>query len=111
MPPTDPDYVPAHGSDSRVHHLLRQRRHDPTLDVQIDNVYDVAPLLADPLLTVTQLARLLNVTRGWIYDEVEAGALPCVRVGRNLRFVPSEVNAYLQARRDAGRPAGRPRTR
>lgn len=49
------------------------------------------------LLTVEQLAAALSCNISWIYDEVEAGHFPVVRLGRRLRFRPTEVDRYLQA--------------
>jgi excisionase family DNA binding protein len=34
-------------------------------------------------------AALLAVKPSWVYDAVRSGALPCVRVGRHIRFTTS----------------------
>lgn len=49
------------------------------------------------LLTVEDVAVLFKVKRGWIYDQVEAGALPAVRLpgSRLLRFRRCDLDAYL----------------
>lgn len=47
------------------------------------------------LLTPAQVCELLQVKRGWLYDEVQAGRLPAVRLGRQLRFTPQDLRAYL----------------
>jgi excisionase family DNA binding protein len=49
------------------------------------------------LLTVDDLVALLQVKKSWVYDEVEAGRLHCLRLGRQLRFRVGDVEAYLQA--------------
>lgn len=54
------------------------------------------------LLTVDDLAALLQVKKSWIYDEVEAGRLRCLRLGRQLRFRVADVDAYLQAAETSG---------
>jgi excisionase family DNA binding protein len=38
------------------------------------------------LLTPKQLAERLNVPESWIYAHVRQGVLPCVRLGRYVRF-------------------------
>ena len=44
------------------------------------------------LLTVKQLAGLLNVTPWWIYQEVRSNRLPSIRIGRRqLRFNREEI--------------------
>jgi len=49
------------------------------------------------LLTVDDVAGLFKVKRGWVYDQVEAGTLPAVRLpgSRLLRFRQSDLDAYL----------------
>jgi excisionase family DNA binding protein len=47
------------------------------------------------LLTLDELVTLLKVRKSWLYDEVEAGRLPAVRLGRQLRFRVADVEAYL----------------
>lgn len=42
--------------------------------------------LEEPLLDVEQAATLLNVRPSWIRDATRAQRLPCIRVGRHLRF-------------------------
>jgi excisionase family DNA binding protein len=54
------------------------------------------------LLTVDDLVALLRVKKSWIYDEVEAGRLRCLRLGRQLRFRVADVDAYLQAAESGG---------
>jgi excisionase family DNA binding protein len=48
------------------------------------------------LLTVDELAAALNVRTSWVYKKAEQGALPCVRVGRYLRFVLADVLASFE---------------
>lgn len=47
------------------------------------------------LLTPDQLCELLQVKKSWLYDQVEAGRLPCLRLGKQLRFRRSDVQRYL----------------
>lgn len=62
----------------------------------------------DELLTVDDVCAWFKVTRDWVYDEVEAGRLPYIRLGRkHLRFRRHELTNYLSAA--ARRPSPRPR--
>ncbi len=38
------------------------------------------------LLTPDQLCELLQVKKSWLYDQVEGGKFPCLRLGKQLRF-------------------------
>ena len=50
------------------------------------------------LLTVGDVCDWFKVTRDWVYDEVEAGRLPYLRLGRkHLRFDRDELTDYLAA--------------
>lgn len=50
----------------------------------------------EPLLwTPEQVCAALACTRSWLYDQVEAGRFPVVRLGRQLRFRPTDITAYL----------------
>lgn len=42
--------------------------------------------LEEPLLNVEQAAALLNVRPSWVRDATRAQRLPCIRIGRHLRF-------------------------
>jgi excisionase family DNA binding protein len=52
------------------------------------------------LLTTDQLAQHLNVPKSWVYDRTrlrdEAGGLPCVKVGKYVRFHLPEVLQWLK---------------
>lgn len=55
------------------------------------------------LLTVADVTAWLQISRDWLYDEVEAGRFPAVRVGRRLRFRTHEVQEYLDRDRTPSR--------
>jgi excisionase family DNA binding protein len=57
------------------------------------------------LLTISDLARLLRVSRGSVYSLIRRGELVPVRVGERARFIPAEVRMYLDRRRDQKRAA------
>jgi excisionase family DNA binding protein len=44
-------------------------------------------------MTVTELAETLHVKPSWVYGKAERGELPCVHVGRYLRFRLADVMA------------------
>ncbi len=52
--------------------------------------------LADgPLLRPDQAAHLLSVKTSWIYEAVRTGRMPCLRVGRHIRFTRSMLEDWL----------------
>jgi excisionase family DNA binding protein len=53
----------------------------------------------EPLLTARQVADLLGFAPATIVDWYEAGKLPGFKLGGRLRFRPSEVEAWIEARR------------
>ena len=58
-------------------------------------------MTSEPLLTVADVAKLLNVRPGWVYAEVEStdGTLPFNRVGRYIRFERPAIERWLEAAR------------
>jgi len=56
----------------------------------------------EALLTITDVARLLVVSRAKVYELISAGALVPIRVGERARFDPADVRAYLERQREAG---------
>jgi excisionase family DNA binding protein len=56
-------------------------------------------------LTVAQLAKILQVSRGKVYLLVEQGRLPAIRVGSMLRFDPAITSAWIEGRMTIA-PAG-----
>lgn len=66
----------------------------------------------EQLLRVGEVAEWLGVSVAWLYDEVEAGKFPVVRLGRNLRFSQDDIEAYLarSRRRPGSRDPARRRT-
>jgi excisionase family DNA binding protein len=52
--------------------------------------------LADgPLLRPEDAARLLSVKTSWVYEAVRAGRVPCLRVGRHIRFTRAMLEDWL----------------
>jgi excisionase family DNA binding protein len=62
--------------------------------------------LNEPLLTCHEAAQLLAVKPGWIYAAARSGQLTCVRVGRNIRLLRSDLEDFVAERR-TGRRQGR----
>ena len=52
------------------------------------------------LLSVEEIAQVLNVPRSWIYSrtrETGPGSMPRIRCGKYLRFQLSEIMEWLKA--------------
>lgn len=55
--------------------------------------------LDGPLLRPDQAAALLSVKTSWIYDAARRGKLPCIRVGRHIRFTRTMLEEWLEEQR------------
>ena len=55
---------------------------------------EAAPI--ERLLKVNEVAEILQMSSSWVYKQVEAGLLPHVRLGANVRFRPEDVRAYAR---------------
>ena len=56
----------------------------------------------DALLTPHDAARFLKVSVSWVYEHVRPEAqdrLPCVKLGKYLRFDARDLRAYIDAKR------------
>ena len=81
---------------------------------------DAAVSLGEPLLDCVAAAALLTVRVSWVRDAARLGHLPCLRVGRHLRFTRAMLEDWLAGqfavsstparayRRPAAGPDGRP---
>src|SRR5271166_3481095 len=69
--------------------------------------------LSEPLLDCAAAAALLNVRVSWVRDAARLGHLPCLRVGRHLRFTRAMLEDWLaaQAASTRGQAPGRAGTR
>jgi excisionase family DNA binding protein len=56
--------------------------------------------LESPLLTISEVAKLLNVSEKSVQRFVARG-MPCYRIGRLVRFAPGDVFRWLEARKEA----------
>ncbi len=50
----------------------------------------------DRLWTAREAAHFLSVSESWVCQAARAGTLPCIRIGRALRFDPSALRAYVR---------------
>ena len=55
--------------------------------------------LAEPLLTPPAAAALLCVRTSWIYDAARRGHVPCLRVGKHIRFLRSDLEQWVAEQR------------
>lgn len=58
-------------------------------------VSEQRPSLEDPLLRPADAAVLLSVKTSWIYEAVRTNRLPCLRVGRHIRFTRGMLEEWL----------------
>jgi excisionase family DNA binding protein len=54
--------------------------------------------LDSPLLKPDQAAELLAVRTSWIYEAVRTNRLPCLRIGRHIRFTREMLEQWLRER-------------
>jgi excisionase family DNA binding protein len=47
------------------------------------------------LLNVEQVCELLQVKKSWLWGQCRADAFPHIRVGRELRFRPAEIQKWI----------------
>jgi excisionase family DNA binding protein len=52
--------------------------------------------LDQQLLTPPQAAQLLAVRTSWIYEAVRTDRLPCLRIGRHIRFTRDMLERWLE---------------
>lgn len=64
-----------------------------------------APATEPALLTVTEAATRLSLSRATTYQLVRCGDLPSVRVGRTVRVPVRALEAWIAARTRGGEPA------
>jgi excisionase family DNA binding protein len=57
-----------------------------------------------PLRDAGYVARLLGIPRKSVLQYAREGKLPCVRIGRHVRFVIADVQATIDAQRPSSRP-------
>lgn len=63
---------------------------EPTSTAVVESI-----LAEGPLLCPHEAARLLSVKPGWVYEAVRAQRIPCLRVGRHIRFTRAMLEQWL----------------
>jgi excisionase family DNA binding protein len=48
----------------------------------------------EALWNAADVARYLKASRSYVYKAVDAGILPCLRIGSMLRFDPARIRAF-----------------
>lgn len=62
----------------------------------------------DTLLTIKQVAEILQVHEQTVRDYVREGVLPCIRLGRKaIRVSHDDLDSFLDSRRVASRRGSR----
>ncbi len=56
----------------------------------------------EKLVDVREMARILNVPVSWLYERTRLGTIPCIRIGKYVRFEPMEVLAFFRRQRSDG---------
>jgi excisionase family DNA binding protein len=59
----------------------------------------------DRLLTVSEVAGILGVSKQWVYDHTDRcePRLSCVRLGSAVRFRATDIDAFIQQQLNAPR--------
>ena len=99
MPPLEP--APDQGLETvRTHHSSLTMV-SPTSRKGPQRALTPNPAMADPLLTVEDVGRRLNVSKDWVWDHCsrKKPALPVIRMGDGaLRFRASAIEAFIDER-------------
>jgi excisionase family DNA binding protein len=56
-------------------------------------------LLREPLWDAEQVATWLGIPKASVYEYVQRGVLPCVRIGRHVKFIRADLERALAERR------------
>jgi hypothetical protein len=61
---------------------------------------DVNPIdLHEPLLPAAHAAKLSSVRPSWVADAAPSGHLPCVRIGKHVGFLRSDLERWAGEQR------------
>ena len=55
------------------------------------------------LLDAKEIAERLGVPESWVRESARSGAMPCIRLGRYVRFDLADVEAWLESCKQPGR--------
>jgi excisionase family DNA binding protein len=62
--------------------------------------------VSERLVDAGAVADRLGVPVSWVRESARSGAIPCVRLGRYVRFDLDDVDRWLEECRQPGRPVG-----
>jgi excisionase family DNA binding protein len=54
------------------------------------------------LLTMRQAAQMLAIGERTMWELTRRGAIPCVRIGRSVRYSPLDLQAWIEAQKRLG---------
>lgn len=57
---------------------------------------------AAPLMSTQDCATYLAKSKPWLYEQINKGQIPFLRVGNEYRFEPSAIEAWLRSGSSAG---------
>ncbi len=101
--PSNPDDGSGNIRPSSNGYLARKDPHDTSSNSPPErNESGVMVQLVD----VHEMARILQVPVSWLYQRTRRKTIPCVRVGKYVRFEPMTVIAHYQAQDTQARSAG-----
>jgi excisionase family DNA binding protein len=105
----------AGASGRRVSSVFGADSHRVTDRPRVDRRNGDAPVsTVAMLLRPMDVARILGVSRSWLYEAAKDGRIPCVRLGGEdgpLRFLEADLAAWLEQARSGWLPTDRgPRT-
>jgi excisionase family DNA binding protein len=56
------------------------------------------------LLTALEAAKALAVSPRTLWSLTNGGAIPCVRIGRAVRYAPGDLKAWVESQKTSTRP-------
>lgn len=59
--------------------------------------------MSERLLDAAAIAERLGVPKSWVLESARSGAMPCVRLGRYVRFDFADIEAWLEECKRPGR--------
>ena len=69
-------------------------------------IAEIFPTMQRPLLTTEQVAKILNADERNVQLWLRSGELVGIKVGREWRVDPADLEEYIQRRRQQPRPSG-----
>ncbi|HZH18376.1 MAG TPA: helix-turn-helix domain-containing protein [Archangium sp.] len=64
---------------------------------------DADGMQEETLWDANDVARFLKASRSWVYQQAQAGQLPCVKIGGLLRFEPEAIRTFIKGQGASGR--------